>query len=201
MRGHVFRVHVSRVAVPCTALGLTIAAAISAAHAQTIYDSAQTVIAPPPVVVAPPAAAVIAPPPLRTVRTVTTTTTTHPVRHVAVRHRAIARHPYVTGRAVPATTTTTTTVATTLVPAPYVTPPLYDAAPPPTVEPYDTVPLYDAEDADVAPAPGPAIIPATAAAVVVPVAPGAPAYRYVYQDDRILVIDPNTGIAVEAIPR
>src|SRR5579863_2407819 len=196
MRGHVFRVHVSRVAVPCTALGLTIAAAISAAHAQTIYDSAQTVIAPPPVVVAPPAAAVIAPPPLRTVRTVTTTTTTHPVRH-----RAIARHPYVTGRAVPATTTTTTTVATTLVPAPYVTPPLYDAAPPPTVEPYDTVPLYDAEDADVAPAPGPAIIPATAAAVVVPVAPGAPAYRYVYQDDRILVIDPNTGIAVEAIPR
>ena len=28
-----------------------------------------------------------------------------------------------------------------------------------------------------------------------------PAYRYVYEPDRILVIDANTGIAVQAIPR
>ncbi|MGB6542435.1 MAG: hypothetical protein WBF03_16380 [Xanthobacteraceae bacterium] len=32
-------------------------------------------------------------------------------------------------------------------------------------------------------------------------APIAPAYRYVYEPDRILVIDPATGIAVQAIPR
>jgi hypothetical protein len=28
-----------------------------------------------------------------------------------------------------------------------------------------------------------------------------PAYRYVYEPDRILVIDPVTGIAVQALPR
>jgi hypothetical protein len=28
-----------------------------------------------------------------------------------------------------------------------------------------------------------------------------PAYRYVYQPDRILVIEPATGIAVQALPR
>jgi hypothetical protein len=28
-----------------------------------------------------------------------------------------------------------------------------------------------------------------------------PTYRYVYQPDRILVIDPYTNIAVQAIPR
>jgi hypothetical protein len=31
--------------------------------------------------------------------------------------------------------------------------------------------------------------------------PVAPGYRYVYEPDRILVIDPATGIAVQAIPR
>jgi hypothetical protein len=28
-----------------------------------------------------------------------------------------------------------------------------------------------------------------------------PAYRYVYEPDRILVVDPYTNIAVQAIPR
>ena len=28
-----------------------------------------------------------------------------------------------------------------------------------------------------------------------------PTYRYVYEPDRILVIDPTTGIAVQALPR
>jgi hypothetical protein len=31
--------------------------------------------------------------------------------------------------------------------------------------------------------------------------PPLPAYRYVYQPDRILVIDANTGVAVQALPR
>lgn len=179
-----------RVHVPYAALGLTLAAALPA-HAQTIYD-AQTVVAPQPVVVAPP--------PLRTVRTVTTTTTTRVARRrPLVRRRvAVVRRTYV-ARPVTRATTTTTTVATTSAPAPYVRGPIYDTAlppPPPTVEPYDTVPLYDA-----AVTPDPAVIPAATAPVAVPVGGIVPAYRYVYQDDRILVIDPDTGIAVEAIPR
>jgi hypothetical protein len=28
-----------------------------------------------------------------------------------------------------------------------------------------------------------------------------PSYRYVYEPDRILVIDPATGIAIQALPR
>jgi hypothetical protein len=28
-----------------------------------------------------------------------------------------------------------------------------------------------------------------------------PFYRYVYEPNRILVIDPNTGVAVQALPR
>jgi hypothetical protein len=39
--------------------------------------------------------------------------------------------------------------------------------------------------------------PAAAGAAIMPV----PAYRYVYEPNRILVIDANTGIAVRAIPR
>jgi hypothetical protein len=207
------RVHVARIAIPCTALALTLAAAVPAAHAQTMYDAAQTVIAPQPVVVAPAATAVFAPPALRTVRTVTTTTTTRHVRHpwvrrrvAVIRHSAVTRHAYIANRVVPAMTTTTTTIATTApVASPYVRGPLYDAVPPPppTVEPYDTVPLYDAaveqpayDDAVEMPAPAIATAP-----LAVPVGSAVPAYRYVYQDDRILVIDPNTGIAVQAIPR
>jgi hypothetical protein len=183
-----------RVPVPCTAFGLTLAATISAAHAQTVYDAAETVVAPQPVVVAPAATAVVAPPTLRTVRTVTTTTT-HTIRRPLARRRVtVTRHIYVTDRVVPATTTTTTTVATA--PAPYVSGPLYDtvAPPPATVEPYDAEPLYDTAVRT----PPPAIIPAANA---VPFGGAVPAYRYVYQEDRILVIDPNTGIAVQAIPR
>jgi hypothetical protein len=41
----------------------------------------------------------------------------------------------------------------------------------------------------------------TNAAVVDDGTMAAPAYRYVYEPDRILVIDPTTGIAVQSIPR
>lgn len=194
-----------RIHVPCTAFGLALAAAVPAAHAQTVYDAAQTVVAPQPVVVAPAATAVVtSPPQLRTVRTVTTTTTARTVRRplarrrVAVtRHTTVTRHTYVTGRVMPATTTTTTTVA--MAAAPYVSGPLYDTVAPPVaaVEPYDTEPLYDT----VVQTPAPAIIPAATAPAVLPVGSAVPAYRYVYQSDRILVIDPNTGIALQAIPR
>lgn len=186
------RVHVP-CATPCTALGVALAAAIPAAHAQTAYDPAETVVVPA-------APEIVAPPALRTVRTVTTTTTTHTLRRPLVRRRVVIRHNYVAS-GVPATTTTTTTVATMeRAPAPYASGPLYDTVvPPATVEPYDTVPLYDT----VAPPAPPAVIPADTvpAGAGVPAGIAVPAYRYVYQDDRILVIDPNTGIAVEAIPR
>jgi hypothetical protein len=66
-------------------------------------------------------------------------------------------------------------------------------------------------DSVVPPAPTVAAPPVAAASsgplydVVGPaaVAPGAavPFYRYEYEPDRILVIDPSTGIAVQAIPR
>jgi hypothetical protein len=183
-----------RAHVACTALGVTLAAAIPAAHAQTVYDPAETEVVPA-------APEIVAPPVLRTVRTVTTTTTTHALRRPLVRRRAVIRHNYVTSGVAPATTTTTTTVATMAqAPAPYASGPLYDTVvPPATVEPYDTVPLYDT----VAPPAPPAVIPADTvpAGAAVPAGIAVPAYRYVYQDDRILVIDPSTGIAVEAIPR
>jgi hypothetical protein len=37
--------------------------------------------------------------------------------------------------------------------------------------------------------------------VVTPAPMAMPAYRYIYQPDRILVVDPQTNIAVQAIPR
>ncbi len=54
-------------------------------------------------------------------------------------------------------------------------------------------PVYDIEPA---PVDGPAV-----AGPGVPVAPVMPAYQYIYQPDRILVVDPVTGIAVRALPR
>jgi hypothetical protein len=57
----------------------------------------------------------------------------------------------------------------------------------PTAATANQGPLYDV----VSPAP---------AAPVVMGAP-VPSYRYVYEPDRILVIDPSTGIAVQSIPR
>jgi hypothetical protein len=133
---------------------------------------AQTIITSQPVATAPAA-----------VRTVTTTRTVRPI----ARHRVVVtRRTYVTDRVVPSsTTTTTTTIAPVAVAAPYPGP-LYDTVvqtPPP-----------------VAPAPivTPAAVPVTA-----PIAAGTevPFDRYVYQPDRILVIDPATGVAVQAIPR
>jgi hypothetical protein len=59
---------------------------------------------------------------------------------------------------------------------------------------YDQAPLYDT----VAPPPAPTIDDAVINASV---GTTIPAYRYVYEPDRILVIDPSTGIAVQALPR
>jgi len=58
--------------------------------------------------------------------------------------------------------------------------------------------------AALAPAPvvaAPAAAVAPAPFVGAPVATAPVIYRYVYEPDRILVIDPTTNIAVQAIPR
>jgi hypothetical protein len=184
----------------CTAIGLVFALAAPAAEAQVV-------IAPAPVVTAPAPLAVV---PTRTVTTVTTTRTLRParrrrvtVRRAYVSHRYVS-HPYISHRVV----STTTTVAAPIAAAAYPEP-LYDydygsdyadyAAPAPVAPaPYYSEPLYDT--VVTTPTLAPAIVPAAAA---VPIGPGmaVPFYHYVYQDDRILVIDPNTGIAVQALPR
>jgi hypothetical protein len=59
---------------------------------------------------------------------------------------------------------------------------------------YDQAPLYDTVARPLAPTIDDAAINASVGTTI-------PAYRYVYEPDRILVIDPNTGIAVQALPR
>jgi hypothetical protein len=63
-------------------------------------------------------------------------------------------------------------------------------------------PLYDeAVTAPIADSPRPLYDTVAAPAVVDDGTLAAPAYRYVYEPDRILVIDPSSGIAVQSIPR
>ena len=152
-----------RIHIPCTTLGLLLAAAAPAAHAQTVYTQEPdgTVIAQEPVVTAP-APPVVAQP-AQTVRTVTTVQTERPVS----RHRVVV--------------TRETTVRDSVVPrAPTVVAP--------TVATVNQGPLYDV------------VSPASTTPLVAG-APVVPFYRYIYQPDRILVIDPSTGIAVQSIPR
>jgi hypothetical protein len=107
------------------------------------------------------------------VQTVQTTETVQTVRPA----RRLARRQVVTTRRTVTTTTPAPVAAIAANPQP-----LYDQAPL-----YDTVapPAATVDDA---------VINASVGATI-------PAYRYVYEPDRILVIDPNTGIAVQALPR
>jgi len=126
--------------------------------------------------------------------TVTTVRTVHPARRHAAEH----------------VTTTRTVVRERLLPQSTVVAPVpyaaaaeraSVAAPAPI---YDVVPapgsrgLYDVVQPPAGqPAAGPFVGVAPAAAGTAPL----PGYRYVYEPDRILVIDPYTNIAVQAIPR
>ena len=99
----------------------------------------------------------------------------------------------VTRQVVPTTAATTTVIARPI-PVPTAQP-LYDTVAAPVVtssdDDYSGPPLYDT------------VAPVTAATMPAPLATGtAPViYRYVYEPDRILVIDPTTNIAVQSIPR
>jgi hypothetical protein len=185
------------IGIPLVGLGIALAAGTSVARAQTV----ETVITPAPgaaiVEQAPlvpssgvllaPAPAVAVTTPVQTVETVRTVRTVEPrMRHVA--------HPRVVDRV----TTTRTIVRQGVVAAPpaYAAAPTYAAAPA-----YDDLRrgprLYNMVTTPVADPVAP-VAPATAA-VAAPVTP--PTYRYVYERDRILVIDPYTNVAVQAIPR
>ena len=97
---------------------------------------------------------------------------------------------------------TTRTITRRVIPAPTVIARTVPAAPQPL---YDEVvpapiasspqPLYDEVAAPVASAPTPVV----ENGAVVATEPYI--YRYIYEPDRILVIDPSTGVAVQSIPR
>jgi hypothetical protein len=156
-----------------TALGVAVAAGPTAANAQTVISGQ-------------PVETVITQQPVQTVQTTETVRTVRTGARPTVRKRVV--------------TTTRQTVVSQRTVAPQ---PLYDVAPPAplatrTYAPprYDAVaqPLYDTV------APVPTVddtyvnaLPAAGAAI--------PVYRYVYEADRILVIDPATNIAIQAIPR
>ena len=171
--------------LPCGVLALVIGA--SAAQAQTVVTGP---------VVGQPVGTVLAAPagvqPAETIQTIRTIRTTRVAPLPQVRRQVVTTRT-ITRRVIPATP-----VAGTVAAAPA---PLYDTAvpaavPAPAYDYADTAdygaPLYDAAlAAALAPAP----------VVAAPVAMAPVIYRYVYEPDRILVIDPATNIAVQAIPR
>ena len=123
-----------------------------------------------------PVETVITQPPAQTVQTTETVQTVRPTP------RSARRQVVTTKRTV---TTTTPAPVATIAANPQ---PLYDQAP-------LQAPLYDT----VAP---PMLAPTVDDTVInASVGTAIPSYRYVYESDRILVIDPNTGIAVRALPR
>ena len=191
--------------IPCTAVGLALAAVAPSAHAETIVTRH------------------VVSQPVEIVRTVTTTRTVRPVvrRHVVVTRRTVTERVIPAAPVAPARAAIATTyprpvydvVAPAPVPVPYPHP-VYDVAapaPPPPVVPAYPRPVYDV----VAPAPAVAapvaapvadVVDDTVVAPGVPVPPDAvgppmPTYHYVYEWDRVLVIDDATGIAVQALPR
>jgi hypothetical protein len=159
------------------ALSVALVAGASAASAQTVIIRDPALAPAPAAVVTQPVAAA----PVETVETVRTVSTDVPARAV---HRRASR-----SRAARVTTTRTVT-RERIIQGPAVA-----VAPAVAAQPgYTTVdePLYDvAPDAAVAPAP---YYGATGVTV-------APTYQYIYEPDRILVVDPATGIAVQSIPR
>jgi len=154
--------------------------ALAALAAGTTAASAQTVIT--RGISDQPVETVITQQPVQTVQTTETVRTVQPAPRSTTRRQVVTtRRITVSERVVPTRTVTTPAIVDTTVAAD--PQPLYDQAPL-----YDTVAAPSNIDETVVNAPyGPA------AAI--------PAYRYVYEPDRILVIDPTTGIAVQALPR
>lgn len=170
------------------ALGLALVAGSTVANAQTVVTRE---------ISDRPVATVITQQPVQTVRTIETVRTVRPGARSTERRQVVTtRQTVVSQRVVPAQP-----LYDVVPPAPVVTsrtypPPLYDVVAPPapvvTSRTYPP-PLYDV------------VVPAaTVDDAVINAAPAftmIPAYRYIYEPDRILVIDPTTNIAIQAIPR
>jgi hypothetical protein len=160
-----------------TVLGVALLAGASAANAQTVIM--QPTVAVPPRAVVAQSAATVETVPVETVETVQT------VRSAVPAHRT--SHRIVRSRPASVVTTTTRTITrerviptqTVFAPAAY-PPRLYDVATPSAVIAEPGAPFVGEPFGVAAP---------------------VPAYRYVYEPDRILVIDAATGIAMQAIPR
>jgi hypothetical protein len=179
-----------RINISYTALGLALLAGTTAANAQTVITReisdhpVETVVTPQPggtliaqkPLVAAPAETVVTQP-VQTVQTTETVRTIRPGAKPVVRRRVV--------------TTRQTVVSLRIVPTQTVVAPPAPAIAGTTVAAYRQ-PLYDT------------VLPAANDAVVAPpasVSTALPSYRYVYEPDRILVIDPATGIAIQALPR
>lgn len=204
-----------------TVLGAALVAGASAANAQTVITReiadrpVETVItqqpgsmlvAQEPVVTVPGTVVTepVATAPVETVETVRTVRSTT----ISPRHRIVSRH-VIRSRAANRVTTTRTTVTERVVPAPaMVAPPAVEAVAPPTYTafvqgpPVAPAPAYPERLYDVV-TPAPVVLPPAAAVggAMFGAGTAVPTYRYVYEPDRILVIDPYTNIAVQAIPR
>jgi hypothetical protein len=194
-----------------SALGLALIFGASAAHAQTMITTQ-----PAPAVVTTPETMVLPPETTRTTRSVRTVRTFVPVRRQIVTTRTVTSRilppePVVGAEAVASAPDPLYNAAPAAAPAAdfYPAPtydygyraPVYDYAYRAPAYDYGR-PLYDVAPAPIAPAATVAPpAPVVAAPVVAPVATQPVIYRYVYEWDRILVIDPVTGIAVQAIPR
>lgn len=187
------------------ALATILAGSAGAAQAQTIFDPA-TSSPPPETIVTQPVQiertteTVQTVRPARVTRAVRTTRAVHTTQavHTTASRRKLQRQISRTESFRPQVVTTRQTVVNErIVPVPtMVTPsiagttvatypqPLY-AAP---------APLYDQA------APGPTVYD-TAIAAPPALGTAIPTYRYVYEPDRILVIDPATNIAIQALPR
>ena len=199
-----------------TVLGVALVAGASAANAQTVitreiaHRPVETVItqqpgsmlvAQEPVVTVPRAVATAPVETVETVRTVRSTT-------ISPRHSIVSRH-VIRSRAANRVTTTRTTVTERVVPAPaMVAPSAVEAVAPPTYTdvvqgpPVAPAPAYPERLYDVV-TPAPVVLPPATAegGAMFGAGTAVPTYRYVYEPDRILVIDPYTNIAVQAIPR
>ena len=167
-----------RISISYTALALALAASTTAANAQTVITRQ---------ISDPPVETVITQQPVQTVQTTETVQTVRPASRPGVRRQVVTtRRTVVSQRVVPTQIVPTQTVVTPPVAATVATypQPLYDEAPL-----YDQVgPARTVDDTTVLGAPS---VAGTA----------IPLYRYIYEPDRILVIDPTTNIAIQALPR
>ncbi len=173
-----------RFTIPATAIGLVLAtSAATAAQVQTVITQGPLVTVPTATVVAQPT---------ETVQTTETVRTIRPVRSRAGRRQVVTTRT-ITRRIVPAPTVVARTVPAT-------PQPLYDEVVPAPIAD-SPQPLYGTVAAPAVAAPGPAVTTTPLVGDRSVVATQPYIYRYVYQADRILVIDPATGIAVQSIPR